>query len=70
MWNVLLYCMEEDGVVLGVIRILVVWTVVLIVIDAAPNISIGCRGTVSRACATERPREWSTPYSRRIVSDT
>ena len=29
-----------------------------------------CRGTGSRACATERPREWSTPYSRRIASYT
>ena len=38
-------------------------------VNVAPDVSAGCRGTGSRACATERP-EWSTPYSRQIASDT
>ena len=38
--------------------------------STAPDVSAGCRGTGSRACATERPWEWSTPYNRRIASDT
>ena len=63
---------EAYGVVLGVKRIFIVRSVVGVVVDAAQyeTFSAGCRGTGSRACATELPREWSTPCSRRVVTDT
>ena len=38
--------------------------------STAPDVSAEYRGTGSRACATERLREWSTPCIRRIASDT
>ena len=38
--------------------------------STAPEVSAECRGTGSRACATERLRERSTLCSRRTASDT
>ena len=72
MSSVHIHCVEVDGVVLGVKRILAVRTVVRIVIDAAqhPYVSAGYRGTGSRTYATECQQEWSTPCTRRIASDT